>query len=269
MRRWALAAALGLAAPMFASPAVTAETAETARPARVLSATMELGIRSARDDLIVPRASTGPGFGGAGQFLGTFGPGLLDTQLRLRFAGLFDRDGRPAAGISHALRLGYLPIWRVARTSWSVAAGLLLAWETDVLWLAEWDDAHTYWMGRRFLGVGARTWRPIGTRWRVDASAAMNLLGFESRPPAYRHNVQDGLTRFDYYLAHVHRRAKFGSLFNWQTLELGAQFSRSTKDAPTSIGWSLGGELRLLHAARPAMAFLFETNLRLSHGWDL
>jgi hypothetical protein len=261
----AIATSLIVFVAMLSSRAAAAEPA----PRRAFSASVDLGVRAARDDLIVPLASTGPSLGGAAQFLTESGPGLLDTEVRLRFAVLFDREGRPAAGLSHAMHLGYLPIWVRAPARWSVAAGPLLAWETDVLWLARWDDAHAYWMGRRFLALAVRGWRRLASSWRLDLIGELNLAGFESRPPAYRYNVQDGITRVDYYFASVNRNAELGSLFDWQTLRLEARVSRAPEGGTVPVGRQLGVELRFLRAERPRMAFQLELNLRFAYGWEL
>src|SRR3954471_5408389 len=92
-------------------------------PSRALSVGVDFGFRAARDDLIVPLASSGPTLGFGGRFIGKAGPGLVDTGLRFELAALFDRYTHPAAGVLHALRLGYLPLVRTMPSDWSLALG--------------------------------------------------------------------------------------------------------------------------------------------------
>lgn len=75
---------------------------------RSLSTGVDLGFRTARDDLIVPLASSGVTVGLGGRFVGAVGPGLLDAGLRVQDGALFDRDEHPAAWVFHGLRVAYL-----------------------------------------------------------------------------------------------------------------------------------------------------------------
>lgn len=200
MWRSRCSAVIGVAfsVPLAASPA----RADTP-PSRALSVGVDLGFRAARDDLIVPLASSGPTLGFGVRFLGKAGPGLVDSGVRFELGPLFDRYTHPAAGLFHALRLGYLPLVRTRPSDWSLALGPLLVWETDVLWLRAWDDAHAYWMGRRYLGFALRAWRPLWPTWRLDLSGEFSLLGFESRPAAYRVQNEDPLTQVAFYFEGV------------------------------------------------------------------
>jgi hypothetical protein len=254
------------------SVALATATASAGSPSsHALSVGVDLGYRSARDDLIVPLASSGPSLGFGARFIGKAGPGLLDTGIRFEFGALFDRYAHPAAGVMHALRLGYLPIAArpTAPSDWSLALGPVLVWETDVLWLRNWDDAHAYWMGRRYLGLAVRSWRALGGAWRLDLSGEINLIGFESRPPAYRLQNEDPLTQVAFYFEGVNRDATFGSLFDWQALRLEADLSRTLGPRGRLAGKSLGLEARFAHTASPAQAFVFELNFRYAYVWDL
>jgi len=241
----------------------------TTTEGRTLSAGVDVGFRSARDDLIVPLASSGPSLGFGERFVGAVGPGLLDTGVRFELGALFDRAGHPAASIFHALRLAYLPIAVSRPSGWSLALGPALVWETDVLWLRSWDDAHAYWLGRRYLGFSARAFRPLVPSWRVELLAELNLLGFESRPPAYRYKNEDALTQVAFYFADVNRAASFGSVMDWQAFRLEADVCRTLAPGSRKRGKSLGIEARLAHTDAPAQAFVFELNLRYAYVWDL
>jgi len=257
-------AAIALSASLLA-PCAAWATPE----GRTLSAGVDVGFRSARDDLIVPLASSGPTLGLSERFLGALGPGLLDTGIRFQFGALFDRSGHPAASIFHALRLAYLPVAVSRPRAWSFALGPALVWETDVLWLRTWDDAHAYWLGRRYLGLSARAWRPLAPSWRLELMAELNLLGFEARPPAYRLQNEDALTQVAFYFADVNRAQRFGSVFDWQALRIEADVCRTLAPGSRKRGKSLGLEARLAHTDAPLAAFVFELNLRYAYAWDL
>ncbi len=249
---------------MLASASARADRA----PVAVVEAGGGAGLRVARDDILVPRASTGPALDVKGRFLGLYRGVLFDTGLHLGFGALFDRDGHPAAAVSHAFHVAGLPIVRGADgKGWSVAAGPVLRWSTDVLWLAKWDDAHGYWMGRRWLGASVRAWRSLSPSWRLDVTGDLSLVGFESRPPGYRANKQEGLTHVSYYFVDVNRSPELGALWTWQSMRVSFELHRSSSTLPLGLG--LGVDMRFDHTDRPASAYLFETMFRLSRAWEV
>jgi hypothetical protein len=236
---------------------------------RSLSVGIMLGVRSVRDDTLVPIASTGPALTLSARFLGTAGAGVVDAELRLGGGPVFDRETRPGIALAHGMRLTYLPIVFVSQESWSFAVGPAVAWETDVFWLAKWDDAHAYWLGRRWLGPGVRAWRLLAPGTRLDIAAEMSLLGFESRPPPYRHNKQDALTHLDFYFAGTNRDAAFGWLADFQAVRLAFDVHRFDRAATIPNGWGLGLEARVAHSRRPEHAFVIETSIRVERAWDV
>jgi hypothetical protein len=236
---------------------------------RTLTAGVDLGVRSARDDLIVPLASSGPTLGFGARYVGAAGPALFDAGIRFELGALFDRSGHPAAAVFHGFRVAYLPIAVGRPTGWSLAVGPALVWETDVLWLRSWDDAPAYWLGRRYLGVSARAWLPRAPTWRIELLAELNVLGVESRPPPYRYDNEDALTQLGFYFTGVNRDATFGSVLDWQALRLEADICRTLGPDSRKKGSSLGVEARLAHTDAPAPAFVFELNVRYAYAWDL
>ncbi|HSO38847.1 MAG TPA: hypothetical protein VLT33_40230, partial [Labilithrix sp.] len=262
----ALSLSFATASALTAAGAAHAEEREAPRTAvaqQALALGTALGVRAVREDSIVPRASTGPSLHVLGRFLGTYRSVVVDAGLRFGFAALFDRDGHPAAAISHGLRLAALPIVKSDADRWSLAVGPTLVWSTDAVWFAKWDDAHAYWLGRRWLGPGARAWRSLSSGWRMDLSGELSLVGLESRPPAYRTNKQDALTHLSYYFADVNRSAEAGWLLDWQAVRVALDLHRSRGDRGTTVpsGFGLGVEARFDHTERPAAAYLFETTL--------
>jgi hypothetical protein len=238
-------------------------------PSHVVAAGLNVGMHTFRDDILVPRASTGPGVALSGRFLGTFRESIVDTGLRVGFATVFDRDARIGFALWHDLRVGWLPVVHASRTGWSFAVGPLLAWETDVAQLPKWDDAHAYWLARRWIGPSARAWRLVSRDWRVDVSAESSLCGFESRPAGYRYNKQDALTHPDFYFAGVNRDAQLGWLYYWQAARVSVDVSRARVWGLVPHGWSFGVETRLAHTSQPATAFVLETSARLAYAWGL
>jgi hypothetical protein len=228
-----------------------------------------VGARSVRDDILVPLASTGPALTLSTRFLGTAGAAVVDAEFRLGGAMVFDRNARPGIAIGHGMRLAYLPVVNPSSARWSFAVGPAVVWDSDVFWLAKWDDAHAYWLGRRWLGPGARIWREVAPGTRIDIAAELSVLGFESRPPSYRQNKQDALTHIDFYFAGVNRDPTFGWLADFQAVRLAVDVHRFDRPSTVPNGWGLGVEARLMHSRQPENAFTFETSIRFERAWGM
>ena len=99
--------------------------------------------------------------------------------------------------------------------------------------------------------------------------ADLNLVGFESRPPAYRLQNEDALTQVAFYFASVNRAPSFGSVFDWQALRLEADVCHTLGPGSRKLGKSLGLEARMAHTDAPLAAFVFELNVRYAYAWDL
>ena len=260
-----LACVLGLVCGVAPAPAIAHETAAP----HSIAVGVLVGARSARDDILVPIASTGPELALQASFLGSLHRSIVATELRAGMGALFDRDLRPAAALDYRISAGYLRVVVDAPDRWSAAVGPVLVWSSDVAWFAKWDDAHAYWMGRRWAGVSARAWRRLSLRWRLDLAAECSLLGAESRPPAYRANKEDALTRPVFYLADVNRDARFAWLGTSQDVRITLDAHRFRSWGRVPSGWGFGVEARVAHTDRPTMAFVLETSFRIAHAWEV
>jgi hypothetical protein len=231
---------------------------------QAFEATLDIAFRSVRDDLLVPFAFTGPQFSLIPRYLGFVGPGLVDAQLRLGFAPVFDRFGHNGKAATYGLRAGYFFILSEGKVGW--ALGPVLGWDYEMFEPDSWDDAHGYWLGTRWLGPGVRTWRRLEAGYRLAFSADVSVIGFESRPPTYRYNKQDATTHFVWYFSEPTKNAEFGWVPNFQVLRLAGEIHRGGERVPSS--WGLGSELSFTHAAEPASAFAFQMSLQVSHAWS-
>jgi hypothetical protein len=245
-------------------PRVRAEPAST----HALGFAVDLGVASTRDDILVPRAFSGPRFALGSRYDGLLGPGILHAELHVAIAYLLDRDTDQAIAIDHAIDVHYVfPLSQHA--AYQHALGPALGVDTDVAGLVSWDNAHAYWIATRWLGVAWRAFAPAWPGFRWDISAELPLLGLTSRPETYRHNKQDALDQVTFYLFDVQAHPKpvwFGEL---QQLRLTVDLWHSASTTFVAHGWALGAETRIVHAVEPRSAFVFRTTLRFSAEWGL
>lgn len=259
--RWAsrqlalwLIACLGLAYPAAAAPAHGVQLG------------VDLAFYSVRDDTLAPIAFSGPRFGVEPRYFGSLGSALISAGGRFGLGYVIDRAGARGASGSWGLHLAYLPL--VSEGSWNVAVGPALGWDNARFWFAEWDDAHTYWIGTLWLGPGVRAWHWLSARWRVDLAAELALLGWQSRTPDGRRRKQE-TSDFSSLIVPATRDMRFGWLADWQVVRCSLELYRVRTAAPTPNGFGIGVELGLTRAAEPSLAFAFNTSLRASYTWSL
>lgn len=245
--------------------ALNAQQAQ-AQPPRNLYLGLDLAFQAVRDDTLVPLAFSGPRAAVVPRFLGQVGPGLLTAEARMGLGYALDREH--AEALTLGWRLGASYLLPVHDASWHVALGPALGWENETFLLADWDDAHAYWIGARWLGPGVRGWRAVGAGWRLDLAGEAALIGLRSRPPAHRPHKQE--TSYDLlpYITSPSRDPQFGWIGDFQLLRASLELVRSAAEG-VPAGWGFGAELGLLRASEPAPAFSFSASLRMFHAFNL
>ncbi|HVZ31063.1 MAG TPA: hypothetical protein VG963_01475, partial [Polyangiaceae bacterium] len=173
-----------------------------------------------------------------------------------------------AEAVTLGWRLGASYSLPVHDGSWHVAVGPALGWENETFFLADWDDAHAYWIGARWLGPALRGWCQIGAGWRMDLAGEAALVGLLSRPPALRRHKQETSYEVLPYFTSPSRDPELAWIGDFQLLRASLELVRSGASAEPD-GWGFGGELGLLRADDPAPAFAFSASLRLFHAFNL
>jgi len=245
-----------------------AASARADAPQQALGFAFDAGIATSRDDILVPRALSGPRLALGPRYAAALGPGVLFAQWHIAAAYELDRDGNQGVAFDHALNAEYL--FPFAQGSLlPQALGPALGWDTDIAAIVSWDDAHAYWIASRWLGAGWRAVAPTwaGYRWRF--AAELPLLALLSRPPGYRSNKQDAMTHLGFYFFDVHSDPDVAWLAQLQQLRasLDLWHGRSTGLVPE--GWAVGSEIRVAHAVEPASAWAVRATLRFSMSWGL
>jgi hypothetical protein len=237
-------------------------------PRRTLGFAVDTGVASNRDDLIVPRASSGPRLGLSGRYAGVMGPGTLHVQLHLAAAYVLDRDGNPGLAIDHAIGADYV-FDLGQRDGLRQAVGPAIGADTDVAGLVSWDNAHAYWIATRWIGVSWRAHMPAWQGWRWDVGIEVPAFGLLSRPPSYRHNKQDALNHVGFYLFDVQSDPTPVWFTELQQLRVAVDLWKGDSANFVARGWALGVETRFAHAVEPQSAFAIRTTLRFTATWEL
>jgi hypothetical protein len=246
--------------------AISSSVASADEPTQSAGAEAAAVGAAVRDDLMVPLANTGFSAALGAEYLGEVGPGVLDVTVRLGAGTGWDRVGAQALVIEDGIGVRYyLPTRDLG--AWHNAVGPAAGVEADVFYLGDWDDSHDYWMGARWIGTAARTWRPLAHGWRMDGAGEVGLLGLVGRPPAMRENKQDPNNSLRYLLLDVYDRPELAWPGNWQLIRLRVEVSKGEGASLIAGGWRLGGEARLARIDDPAPAFAVQLKLVVARRW--
>jgi hypothetical protein len=256
MRLHAALGILGLAPLLWATTGHTEEAPVVTRHALGGS----LGLRGdlVRDDLLVPLAFAGPGLQLLASYRGWVGPGVLNARADLGAAIVFNRFGHPGLTVSY----GALVDWTLTvlrATSWHISLGPALALDSRESAILSWDDAHGYWLGSQWLGPAARFMGQVSPAWRLEASAAVALAGFESRPPSYRYKKQEIRPAVGFFFTQPTQSEKLVLPDQLQIFRLELALRRAAYNRfDVGRGWVFGLDFRLASTTTP------DTNINLS-----
>jgi hypothetical protein len=230
-----------------------------------------IGLRgdAVRDDLLVPLAFAGPGLQFLASYRGWVGPGVLNARADLGVAIVFNRFGHPGLTMSY----GALADWTLTvlrANTWHISLGPALALDSRESVLLSWDDAHGYWLGSQWLGPAARFMGQVSSTWRLEASAAMALVGFESRPPSYRYKKQETRPGVGFLFTQPEQSEKLVMLDQLQVFRLELALRRATYNRfDVGRGWAFGLDFRMASTTTPATNINLSACLFAGRSWGL
>ena len=233
--------------------------------AHVVQGWATLGSTSARDDLLVPLAFTGPAVGLGARYSLAAGRQRADVELQLGIGLLHNRFDHQAEQLAHGLAAGY----RYTLPNGSELGGIA-RWHDELSYLESWDDAHGYWLSQLVVGATARDTRMLSSAMALETRAELALLGVVSRPPGRRTNKQDALTHFGYHVDRLGDGARLGWIGNTQSLRIEsiARFRAAGRPAGTGLGIGLFAAIaRTTVAPEPYMVLV--GGVMCGFGWEL
>jgi hypothetical protein len=247
--------------------AVSAATVSARAQTHVVEAGLAVTSASARDDLLVPLASTGGGLGLLGRYRLEIGSERVEAELALGAAVMFDRFDRPAVQLPYSFALAYAHV--VQRSPLTMTQlGATLRWQTELSYFEAWDDAHGYWLAMIALGPNVRHAYSVLRTLTLETRAELALFGVASRPPSYRWNKQDPLTHAEYYVDRI-QDGELVWLWDVQALSIEALGRAREADAIYGTGFGAGAFARLARASGPAPYAALYLGILLDYGWQL
>lgn len=233
-----------------------------------IQAGFDVAAQSMRDDSLVPLAHTGLHLAVAPRYFGDFGRELLLADASLGMGYVVGRFGE--MGLTFTWRVGASPLFRAYESARAaVFVGPTFALDNETFFFGDWDDAHTYWIGARWIGPRAHGWRWLGGRWRLDFDGQFALFGALSRPPALRLHKQETSWNVPRFYSWPLDDPSFGWLADFQLVRAAVDFYRTRSRARVPTGFGIGGEFAFTRAVEPAPAFSARLTCRLSYTWGL
>lgn len=223
---------------------------------------------SARDDLLVPLASTGSGLSLLGRYRLGIDSERVEAELALGAAVMFDRFDNAALQLPYSFALAYAHV--VQRSPVTMTQlGATLRWQTDLSYFEAWDDAHGYWLSMIALGPHVRHAYGFARAMTLETGAELALFGLASRPPSYRWNKQDALPRAEYYVDRIGDGEPFW-LWDVQAVRIEALL-RARDAAASTYGTGFGGGVlaRLARASDPEPYTALYLGILIDYGWQL
>jgi hypothetical protein len=234
----------------------------------VLQAVATLGSASARDDLLVPLAFTGPGLGLGSRYRLGFGTNAIEAELGLGLALLTNRFEHEAEQLSHGLAVGYS---RVIAPNGGQRTELaaIVRWQDELTYFESWDDAHGYWLSSLVLAPAVRDSRALSSALVLESRAEVALLGISARPPERRWNKQDALTHFSYHVDRLGHGTRLATPLNLQSLRAEALLRFRRSAAPVGSGFGAGLTAAFSRSGDPEPYLLLQAGAIVTYGWEL
>lgn len=201
-----------------------------------LGVSLNGGIGSWRDDLLVPLGFDGPAVALGAEYSYRDPRNLVRAHLRIGAAYITNRFSHEALALRFELRPSWLRTIGIGEGLGEFRAGVAFPVQINDLFLASWDDAHMYWLAS--YGVGpALEWRKnVAEGSAVQVHLQAPLLSLISRPPSYRHNKQDAMTEVGFFFSEPQRALHLEGPDSYRAFLARAIYSRRIGSSLLNLG---------------------------------
>lgn len=214
-----------------------------------LSGGAVLSVVRGRDDLLVPLVWQGPGTGLSVHYERKDGGFRHQAGGQLGVAALWNRFGHMGAALNAETR--YRQLYEVARLgpTGTLAVGGRLSWQTEPLYLAQWDDSYLYWQTAIALAPSVQYVWLLTPSNELGLTLDWPLLGAASRPPGERTQKIDPLTHPLDLLPRLHQDLRWVGPADWVAPTLTVAWRQQNPAGPS---WRLALELGRSYSPHPA-----------------
>jgi hypothetical protein len=220
---------------------------------------LSAGHDQARDDLLVPMRWAGLGLGIRFEWDRTGTRSWHDASLHLPVSLYLNRFDHKALGLG--LELAYAWVHGVAQTGGRgrLALGGHARLDLHDGFYGSWDEEHGYWFTAWALGPRVAWAGPPGPKWQLGAVVDVPLVAAVSRPPRYRLNKTDPLTKLSFHLLDTNRDLHLAGPPDYIALHAGVRLTR-----PRASGLALGFDFDLATCDTPERVITVTNRIHVS-----
>lgn len=223
------------------------------------------GIASYREDLLVPISFDGPGFIIGGYYSAQSERSQLNIRLKFGIAMLKNRFSHKAYAATLELRPTWMRKVHGHVQTDQLWVGLAFPMQMNNLFMDSWDDAHLYWLTTHSFAFAAE-YRIADSRLGCpEVRFELPVLGFVSRPPAYRYQKQEAVSHLGYHFTEPNGAFDFEGLWEFQAPQLQIMMRRGSMNSHMRFGL----EFELNHCREPEPMWGVTTILIFSYQWKV
>jgi hypothetical protein len=225
-----LLVALLLSTPCLAD-SVAADVEE---PQRFIDVGLGPGVYQITDDVVRGLRWRGPSLEIDGAFRYANQTDHHDVFLRIGATYLENRYDHAAVSIFHHVGYGFSRRVLHAGRWGMLFLGGQIREDVDLQYYIDWDEEHAYWLSSYSLAAAARYGVQVGPRYRFEATFAIPVIGWVSRPAEFHYYKADDLKSSGWLVTKPFEDLSFASFSKYQA----AHWSFACTIHP-GRGWSL------------------------------
>ena len=223
------------------------------------------GIDSYREDLLVPLGFHGPGISFGGNYTHRTEKNSLNIRLKLGMGYMKNRYSHEAVRLVLEIRPSWITKIVDHQKYGEFWGGISIPMQINDLFIFSWDDAHLNWLTSYGLALATEWQKKISQKYNAVARMEIPLVGWISRPPAYRYNKQDALNHLSFYFSEPNKSLHFETLDNYRALFIQMLFKREMRRSLLNLGL----EFQYNYCRRPQKIWGLNTSILFSYQWRI
>jgi hypothetical protein len=223
------------------------------------------GIASYREDLLVPLGFSGPGFSLGPIYTRQTENSLVQIRLKVGLGYLKNRYSHEAWVLMLEIRPSWMRKFAKHDRYGQFWGGISVPLQMNNLFLESWDESHLYWLTAHSLGAAFQWEKKISPKNHAVFIMEVPVFSLISRPPTYRYNKQDALTRFTFHFTEPNSSLHLETLDTYRALFIQALLRREVRRSLFTIGL----EFQYSYCREPERIWGINTSIFASYQWRI
>jgi hypothetical protein len=223
------------------------------------------GIASYREDLVVPLGFDGPGLSLGPIYTRQTENDLVQVRLKIGLGYLKNRYSHEAWVLMLEIRPSWMKRFAEHDRYGQFWGGISVPLQMNNLFLESWDEAHLYWLTAHSLGAAFQWQKRVSRKNHAVFRMEVPVFSLVSRPPTYRYNKQDALTRFTFHFTEPNSSLHLETLDTYRAIFIQALLRREVRRSLLTLGL----EFQYSYCREPERIWGINTSIFLSYQWRI